>query len=139
MYLWEGGIRIPAIVRWPGVVPAGKVTNQAAVTMDWSATFLEAAGAKAKPGYTFDGESMLAVCAGRRAAFDRTIFWRLRTKPQRAARVGTWKYLRDGSDEQLFNLAADPGEGTNLKTQHADTFDRIRSDYMKWEATMLPL
>jgi hypothetical protein len=64
----------PAIVRWPGVVPGGKkVTSQAAVTMDWSATFLDVARAKADPDYPFDGESMMAVCAGSRPAFDRTI------------------------------------------------------------------
>jgi len=139
MYLWEGGIRIPAIVRWPGMVPAGKVTGQAVVTMDWSATFLEAAGAKAAPAYPFDGESVLAVCTGKRPAFDRTIYWRLRNKPQRAARVGSWKYLRDGNEEHLFNLPDDPGEATDLKTQRADTFERIQADYKKWESTMLPL
>ena len=48
LYLWEGGIRVPAIVRWPGVVPANRVTDQAAITMDWSATILAAAGADAR-------------------------------------------------------------------------------------------
>jgi arylsulfatase A-like enzyme len=139
MYLWEGGIRIPAIVRWPGVVPAGKVTNQAVLTMDWSATFLEVAGAKADPAYPFDGESVMAVCAGSRPAFDRTVFWRLRTKPQAAARMGNWKYLRDDVAEHLFDLALDPGEADDLKHKQADTFEKIRAEYKKWESTMLAL
>jgi arylsulfatase A-like enzyme len=139
MYLWEGGIRIPAIVRWPGVVPAGKVTNQAVLTMDWSATFLEVAGAKADPAFPFDGESVMTVCAGSRPAFDRTVFWRLRTKPQAAARMGQWKYLRDGGAEHLFDLVADPGEAADLKDKQAAIFEKIRSEYRKWESTMLPL
>jgi arylsulfatase A-like enzyme len=137
MYLWEGGIRIPAIVRWPGVVPPGSVSNQAVLTMDWSATFLDVAGAKADPAYPFDGESMIGVCAGTRPVFDRTVFWRLRTKPQGAARMGKWKYLRDASEEHLFDLAADPGEAVDLKTKQGDIFEKIRVEYKKWDSTML--
>ena len=58
---FEGGIRVPAIVRWPGVVPAGSVTEQAAITMDWTATILAAAGAHARSAYPLDGESLLPV------------------------------------------------------------------------------
>jgi arylsulfatase A-like enzyme len=137
-YLWEGGIRIPAIVRWPGVVPAGKVTNQAVATMDWAATFLEVARAKADPAYPFDGESVLSVCAGKRPAFDRTICWRVRARPQAAARMGKWKYLKDLNEEYLFDLAADPGESTNLKTKQPDTFEKVRAAYDKWNSAMLP-
>ena len=48
-FLFEGGIRVPAIVRWPGVIPAGRVTEQAAITMDWSATLLAVTGTAADP------------------------------------------------------------------------------------------
>src|SRR4030095_8548372 len=49
--LHEGGIRVPAFVRWPGVLPAGRTTEQVAVTMDWTATILAAAGARPHPDY----------------------------------------------------------------------------------------
>jgi arylsulfatase A-like enzyme len=137
-YLWEGGIRIPAIVRWPGVVPPGKVTNQAVATMDWAATFLDVANAKADPKYPFDGESVMAVCAGKRSAFDRTLCWRVRARPQAAARMGKWKYLMDRGQEYLFDLAADPGEATDLKSKQPDTFDKVRAAYNKWNSEMLP-
>ena len=137
MYLWEGGLRVPAIVRWPGVVPAGKVTAQVALTMDWHATFLDVAGAQSDPAYRSDGESVMAVCTGSRPEFDRTVFWRLRTKPQDASRMGKWKYLRDGAEEHLFDLAADPGESVDLKTKQADTFEKLRANFKKWESTML--
>jgi arylsulfatase A-like enzyme len=137
-YLWEGGIRIAAIVRWPGVVPAGKVTGQAVVTMDWAATFLDVANAKTDAAYPFEGESVMAVCAGKRAPFDRTIFWRVRARPQAAARMGKWKYLRDRGEEHLFDLAADPGEAVDLKDKQANTFEKLRAAYAAWNATMLP-
>src|SRR5262245_47384560 len=59
MYLNEGGTRVPAIVRWPGVIPAGRVTDQAAITMDWTATILAVAGASAAPTHPLDGENVL--------------------------------------------------------------------------------
>jgi len=137
-YLWEGGIRIPAMVRWPDVVPAGKVTNQAVLTMDWSATFLDVADVKADPAYPFDGESVMAVCAGKRPPFDRTVFWRVRARPQAAARMGKGKYLSDRGEEYLFDLAADPGEATDLKAKQPDTFEKVRAAYNNWNSTMLP-
>jgi arylsulfatase A-like enzyme len=137
MYLWEGGLRVPAIVRWPGVVPAGRVTNQVALTMDWHTTFLDVAGASSDPAYPSDGQSLLEVCTGDRAAFERTVFWRLRTKPQDAARKGKWKYLRDGSQENLFDLVADPGEAVDLKSKESAVFENVRAEYKKWESTML--
>ena len=137
-YLWEGGIRIPAIVRWPGVVPAGTITNQAVVTMDWSATFLDVAGARADPGYPFDGESVMAVCAGKSPPFDRTICWRVRGRPQAAARMGKWKYLRDRGEEFLFDLAKDPGEASDFKSREPAIFEKIRTAYERWNSTMLP-
>jgi len=139
MYLWEGGLRVPAIVRWPGIVPAGKVTNQVVLTMDWSATFLELTETQPDPSYPLDGESVLRVCTGTRPAFDRTVFWRLRTKPQAAARMDKWKYLRDAGVEHLFDLAADPGEATDLKDKQAAVFERVRDEYMNWNSKMLPI
>jgi arylsulfatase A-like enzyme len=134
--LWEGGLRVPAIVRWPGVVPAGKVSAQAVVTMDWTATMLAATETKADPRYPLDGVNMLDVCTGARPAFERTIFWRITT--QDAARIGRWKYLRANGQEHLFDLSIDPGEKNDLKLAHADQFQKIRDEYQKWNSTMLP-
>jgi arylsulfatase A-like enzyme len=137
MNLWEGGIRVPAIVRWPGVVPAGKVTNQAATTMDWTATIVDVAGGKADPQYPLDGESLVPVLTGARPVHDRTLFWRIRI--QDAARMGKWKYLREGTNEHLFDLPVDPGEKAELKGKHPEEFARIRAEYQKWNAQMLPV
>ena len=134
--LWEGGIRVPAIVRWPGVIPAGRSTEQAAITMDWTATLLDVADTKPDPALRLDGESLLTVCTGAREPFDRTLFWR--TSSDEAARQGRWKYLKDSKTERLFDLAVDPGEKTDLKTKHPNVFDEIRKQHAAWNATMLP-
>ena len=108
MYLWEGGTRVPAMVRWPGVIPAGQVTEQAAITMDWTATILAAAGATADPAYPLDGEDLLPVCTGGRDAVDRTLFWR--TRASRRGAVGSWKYLKDAATNTCSISSNDPGE-----------------------------
>jgi arylsulfatase A-like enzyme len=135
-YLWEGGTRVPAMVRWPGVIPAGRVTEQAAITMDWTATILGVTGARPDRSYPLDGENLMPVCTGQRATSDRTLFWRVAAYD--AARVGRWKYLKESGREHLFDLTTDPGEKADLRATHADTFEQIRSQYLAWNAQMLP-
>ena len=136
LYLWEGGIRVPAIVRWSGVTPAGRITEQPAITMDWTATILAVTGTPADPSYPLDGEDLMPVCKGTRAAYDRTFFWRTQTRD--AARMGNWKYLKESDGEHLFDLSIDPGEKNDLRMTHAETFERIRNQYLAWNARMLP-
>jgi arylsulfatase A-like enzyme len=137
MYLFEGGTRVPAIVRWPGVIPPGRVTEQAAITMDWTATILAVTGTAQDPAYPLDGENLLPVCTGERAVYDRALFWRITTFD--AARVGKWKYLKDARGEYLFDLSSDPGEKADLRAHERATFDRVKQQYVAWQAQMLPL
>jgi arylsulfatase A-like enzyme len=134
--LWEGGIRVPAIVRWPGVVPAGRTTEQSAITMDWTATILAATGAQPDASYPLDGEDLMPVCRGTRPPYERQFFWR--TQAHDAARAGNWKYLKESDNEHLFDLSIDPGEKNDLKTARADVFERIKSQYLEWNARVLP-
>jgi arylsulfatase A-like enzyme len=136
MSLWEGGIRVPAIVRWPGVIRPGQTTEQAAITMDWTATILAAAGKAPDAGYVLDGENLLPVCAGTRPAYDRTFCWR--TTTEGAARMGRWKYLRESNGEHLFDLSSDAGEKVNLRNSQREVFERIKNLYEDWNARMLP-
>ncbi len=134
--LHEGGTRVPAMVRRPGVIPARGVTEQTAITMDWTATILAAAGAAPKPDSPLDGVDLLPICTGERAAIDREIFWRITGFD--AARVGKWKYLKAEGVERLFDLSVDPGEKTDLRLKHPDVFAQIRTKYEAWNARMLP-
>jgi arylsulfatase A-like enzyme len=133
----EGGLRVPAIARWPGVIPAGRVTDQAAITMDWTATILSVAGATPDPKLPLDGEDLMPICTGKRQPYDRSLYWRVTGLD--AARVGKWKYLKNGSGEHLFDLANDPGEKSDLASKERDRFAAVRRQYQDWVATMLPL
>ncbi len=134
--LWEGGIRVPAIVRWTGVTPVGRITEQPVITMDWTATILAVTGTAADRSYPLDGEDVMPVCRGARPLYDRTLFWRTQTKD--AARVGQWKYLKQSGGEHLFDLSVDPGEKSDLRMTRADIFERVRGQFLAWNTQMLP-
>ena len=135
--LWEGGIRVPAIVRWPGIVPVRKTTDQAAITMDWTATILKTTGTNPHPAYPLEGVDLMAVCTGQRPTFERTLFWR--NAQHEAMRSGTSKYLKEGGNEHLFDLMKDPAEKMDLKAEQPAVFEKLRTAYQKWNSQMLPL
>jgi len=135
--LYEGGLRVPAIVRWPGMVPAGRSTDQPVVTMDWTATMIAAGGGTADPAFPLDGEDILPVCTGAKAPYDRTLFWR--TIERDAVRSGKWKYLKDEQGhEHLFDVVTDPGEKTDLRTAQNGTFQQLKQRFDAWNTQMLP-
>jgi arylsulfatase A-like enzyme len=134
--LWEGGIRVPAIVRWPGVVPLNVVTRQAAITMDWTATMLALGKAKADPAYPLDGIDLLPVIRGTQPVYERSFFWR--TSEMSAALNGPWKYVNDSTQEYLFNLSIDEREQGNFREQNPSMFTRLRDEFKKWDSTVLP-
>ena len=136
MDLLEGGIRVPYIVRWPARVKPGGVTAQHAITMDWVATFLEAAGARMHPDYPLDGLSLLKVLQDPSATFARDLFWRMKYRGQRAARAGDWKYFASEDGEFLFNLAHDARERANLAKREPSKLAEMRAKYEAWEASI---
>ncbi|HVC12658.1 MAG TPA: sulfatase-like hydrolase/transferase, partial [Burkholderiales bacterium] len=136
MDLLEGGIRVPYIVRWPGRVPAGTVTAQHAITMDWSATMLAAAGVSAHPGFPLDGVSLLGVLERPQEIFERELFWRMKFRRQKAMRSGNWKYLAIEEDEYLFDLSRDARERANLARRESERLAAMRERWMAWEKTV---
>jgi arylsulfatase A-like enzyme len=136
--LLEGGLRIPAIVRWPGHVARGAVSDQVMITMDWVPTLLAAAGTAPDPAYPSDGVDLGATFAGRKA-FSRTLCWRYLNHSQEACRSGDWKYLKILDNTFLFNVVDDPLERANLKDRYPDRYKELVSLYRDWDARMLPL
>ena len=191
--LFEGGIRVPAIVRWPnamksvpGAVATGSISNQhsatgnrlsvpgavatgfqpsdshttestiqignrqsairnhpgrviqdLAITMDWTATILAAAGAQPDPSYPLDGIDLMPAIQTRNLKPEtRNLFWR--TSIQAAALSGRWKYVRDGDNEYLFDLSVDEREQANFREQNPAMFSALLDAYKKWDATLLP-
>ncbi|MBL9199779.1 MAG: sulfatase-like hydrolase/transferase [Opitutaceae bacterium] len=137
--VWEGGIRVPAILRWPGRLPAGRVDPQPGITMDLTATILAATGAPVPPDARLDGIDLLPILAGRAPARERTLFWRFGGsdhRQQRAVRQGPWKLLVEGgsfSPTFLFDLRDDPGERNDLAAQHPKIVARLRALIDSWE------
>ena len=136
--LWEGGIRVPAFVRWPGKIKAGIITEQAVVTMDWSATILSAGGVKPDAGFPLDGIDLMPILTGKKKNIERVFYWRATQRvKQKAIRSGRWKYLQDEKGEYLFDLVSDQAEQHDLKTSQPAIFDQLKKKYADWEKTIL--
>jgi len=135
--LLEGGLRIPAIVSWPARIPQGKTTDQVAITMDWMATLLAAAGVASPQDFPPDGVNLLPMLTQNAAPVPRKLFWRYKTNAQRAARDGDYKFLKILDNTFLFNVVNDPMERANLKDRRKDLYDRLVAEWHAWNATML--
>ncbi len=136
MDLTEGGIRVPWIAHWPAKIVPGGVSEQHCMTMDWTATLLEAAGVQAAPGYPLDGVSMLPVLRDATHHFQRPLYFRMNHRGQRALRDGDWKYLRVDGNEYLFNIPADERERANRAPREPLRLQEMRAAWEAWNATM---
>jgi arylsulfatase A-like enzyme len=141
--LWEGGIRVPALLRWPGQLPAGAVSKQVGITMDLTASFLAAAGVTPPSSYQADGINLLPLLREGRTV-DRTLFWRIKSaaRDQKAVRRGGWKYMRDGVGvvdgvhEFLFDLERDVSERQDQSVAHIQMLVEFRKLLADWEASV---
>ena len=139
MDLTEGGIRVPYIAHWPAMIRPGSTSAQHCITMDWSATFLDAAGVAAHPDYPLDGVSLLPVLQDPSAQTPRPLYWRMKHRLQRAHRDGRWKYLKVEDHEYLFDLASDERERANLAKKEPARLAAMRSAWEQWEASVPPI
>ncbi len=139
MDLTEGGIRVPWIAHWPAVIAAGSVSHQHCMTMDWSATMLEAAGASAHPDYPLDGISLMPVLRDAAHRFPRPLHWRMNHRGQCALRDGDWKYLRIDGNDYLFNIPEDERERANRGPREPQRLAQMREAWERWNATMPPI
>lgn len=127
--MYEGGIRVPFIARWPGKVPAGKTSDALLAFWDMLPTFAELAGAKPPPG--IDGKPAVdALLGGQRASPHEYLYWdygHTRGRFLQGVRLGVWKGVRNGADRpiELYNLADDVRESRDLAGSHPETVERI--------------
>ncbi|MBK5293039.1 MAG: sulfatase-like hydrolase/transferase [Acidobacteriia bacterium] len=148
--LFDGGMHVPGIMSWPGVIPGGQVNSELAMTMDILPTITKAAGGTIS--HTVDGKDILPVAhAGAKSPHD-AIFWK--NGNQLAVRRGDWKLVLNGitygrtpeekkpltGDDAVFlsNLPADPGETRNLRHANAALVDELSSLIHKWSEDMRP-
>ena len=114
------------------------MTQQAAITMDLTATFLAAAGAKPLADKPPDGINLLPILTGERPAVDRTFFWRVDRsgRRQKAVRHGWWKLMQDDMVEMLFDLKEDVSERRDLAYRQPAVLARLKELLRSWEADM---
>jgi len=131
--LYEGGIRVPLIVRWPGVAAAGRTSATVGITTDFFPTFLEIAGVSPPTGHTLDGVSLLAVLRDPDAAPARdALFWHYphyhHSRPADAMREGRFKLLEffDTGEAELYDLASDLGEARDVAAEQPERVARMR-------------
>jgi arylsulfatase A-like enzyme len=137
--VWEGGIRIPMIIRWPGRVRANQVLEQPVISLDLFPTALSAAGAQPPDNVKLDGVDLLPWLEGKRSdAPHDALYWRF--TPQWAVREGNFKLLRSLASEepQLFDLSADLAEKRDLASEKPDVVKRLREKYDAWSAQLMP-
>jgi arylsulfatase A-like enzyme len=140
--LYEGGIRVPCIFRWPARLPAGKISPQVAITMDLTATIVAAAGGSAmRP---LDGIDLVPILRRDGATVERTLFWRSAwpNHPETALRSGRWKWIsttpRMLFPGQLFDLEKDPGERHDRAALHPELLKKFKAMYIEWEKSVRP-
>jgi N-acetylgalactosamine-6-sulfatase len=143
--LYEGGVRVPFLVRWPGNVKAGRVDNTSVMTaVDFMPTLCRLAGATAPAQPAPDGEDRSAVLLGQAIARTKAITWEWRfpiagdlinRSPMLSIRDGNWKLLLnpDRSRIELYNIPEDPSELTNLADRHSDLVEKMASAVLTWQ------
>lgn len=141
---FEGGLRVPCIIRWPNRLPEKAVTGQVALTMDLSASIVRIAGAKVRNDRPFDGLDIVERLEKNQPILPRTVFWRGRrgNGTSWAVRDGALKYVarREGGrkEEHLFTLDNDPGEKTDLLAQRPEDAARLKRLLAEWENKVQP-
>ena len=137
-FLYEGGLRIPLIARWPGRIPAVRVVDAPVINTDWLPTLLDCAGLPRAKG--IDGESFRGLLLGKGRGSVRRFFWHFPhytnqgSQPAGAVRDGDWKLVEHYEDGrlELFNLARDLGETNNLAAAESKRAARMAKALAEW-------
>jgi arylsulfatase A-like enzyme len=133
--VWEGGIRVPALIRWPGRIPAGKASDQVGITMDLTASILAATGTAVPADARLEGINLMPILEGRAPEVERTLFWRTTTgnRSQKAVRRGDWKVVIDGTHTFVFNVRTDISERQDLASRRQDVAQKLQPLLADWE------
>lgn len=139
---YEGGVRVPTIVHWPGVTRPGSISSEPVISMDYYPTILEMTGATADSRKTsrVDGRSLVALLKDPQATIDRSLYWHYPhyhaggDSPYSAVRSGQWKLIEfhEGPELALFDLSRDAGESRNLAAEFPRRTDAMRARLRSW-------
>lgn len=135
--MWEGGIRVPFLTQWKGVLPAGKTYDRPVSSMDILPTALAAAGTPGLGGQPLDGVDLVPFLTGKKSGDPHEmLFWRMTGRNIRAARDGSHKLVKQGEKLNLFKLANDARESKDLDSKLPEVQLRLQKAYDEWAATL---
>jgi arylsulfatase A-like enzyme len=142
-WMYEGGTRVPSIVRWPGVTKEGSVCDTPIISMDYFPTFVASAGRPIERDDWFDGVDLAPLFRGENIK-PRVLFWdyphygNQGGAPASAVREGKWKLIewREDDSSELFDLEADPGEHKDLGKAEPEVVSRLRDKLEKWRVSV---
>lgn len=132
--MFEGGIRVPLIAHWPGVLPEGKVNDAFLSSFEIYPTLVDVAGASRPEGVKLDGFNMLKVLQGKEQSKRQSMFWQRRK--DKAARVGKYKWVDSAKGKGLYDLSKDIGEKQDLSQSHPKVLARLKNAWQQWRKKM---
>jgi arylsulfatase A-like enzyme len=136
--LWEGGIRVPGVVVWPGKIPSGKVSAENVHLMDLFPTLVAASDGRVDPSWHVDGANLLPVFNGHGPGPRRTLFWEWQSEggDQLAALADDRKLIiTRGGKPELYDIAADPAERRDLAATCPQQVKQLQSELREWLAS----
>ncbi|MCK5505371.1 MAG: sulfatase-like hydrolase/transferase, partial [Thermodesulfovibrionia bacterium] len=131
---FEGGIRVPAICRWPGAIPAGTVCNEFLTSMEIFPMLCRAAGTNPPKNVPLDGFDMTQILAGKQKSPRKEMFWQRRSN--KGARVGNFKWVESSRGSGLFDLSKDIGEKNDLSKEQPQVLASVKARFDEWKKQM---
>lgn len=131
---FEGGIRVPCIIKWPASIESGIVNHDFLSSLEIFPTLLAAAGVQPPDSIVYDGFDMMANLQGKEEMARHEMFWEFRG--EQAARVGSWKWIKRDNSEYLFDLSNDIGESNNLLESQPEILKMVKAKFADWQQAM---
>src|SRR5262245_57390879 len=132
--MFEGGLRVPCLACWPGVIPAGKVSDELLTTLEIFPTLVKAAGARTPEGVKLDGFDMLPALLSEGKSPRAEMFWQRRN--DKAARIGKYKWVESAKNSGLFDLETDLGEKNDLSRERPEVLAKVQARWRAWRQEM---
>ena len=132
--MWEGGLRVPFVMKWPGHLPAGGVSDEFLTSLEIVPTLLAATGTAAPEGVVLDGFDLVPVLKGEKKSPRTTMFWQRRS--DKAARLGNWKWVDSAKGSGLFDLSSDLGETHDLSKEKPEILEQVKARFAEWLTEM---
>ena len=131
---FEGGVRVPCLVKWPGKIEAGQTNDAFLSSLELFPMMVAAAGLELPKGVIYDGFDMLPVLQGKKGVDRSEMYWEFRG--DQAARIGQWKWVQSAKGNGLFDLKQDIGEQKDLSLEKPEKLEELTRKFSEWKEAM---